>query len=246
MKYNKEYIEQLLLRFIDGETTEQEEQFLAEYFSTNDSIPEEWEAYRELFASFATDSYDFTEEELNHFAKEEAPRARTISLWPWLAAACVAAMLIVFLAPPREDASLNSGDNVIAEVKKDSMNKEQQQPELITTTDKQIAKATENKSYSNQEQSQVSPDSKKKTNAASQETTMQEPAASISTDLAMVEEPKESHTTGTSNVSEDWDEAIEQEFRTNSAPIRMRGQQVIQRVAMMQPAHRNQIKYVEL
>ncbi|MBQ0074922.1 MAG: hypothetical protein KBT34_12100 [Prevotella sp.] len=246
MRYNKEYIEQVLKRFMHGETTEQEEQFLAEYFSTNDSIPEEWEAYREMFASFFTDAYDFTEEELNKFVKEEAPKLRTISLWPWLAAACVAALMVIFLAPPRGDSSLNREDDVIAEAKKDSMNKERHHHEPITTTDKQIAQATKHKGSSVQEQSKVSPIPRKLTTTASLEATRQEPDASVSTDLAMVEEPKESHVTRTSNVSEDWDEAIEQEFRASSAPIRMRGQQVIQRVAMMQAAHRNQPQYVEM
>lgn len=281
MKYNKEYIEQLLQRFMDGETTEQEEQFLAEYFSTSDSIPEEWEAYREMFASFSTDAYDFSEEELigaerptptsmvftpppsPPFSGEGnpvregdliPPKHRIIKILPWLAAACIAALMVVVLAPPREDASLNSGGNVIAEVKTDSMNKEQQRPEPITTTDKQIAQATEHKTLSVQEQSQVSSVSKKKATATSQETTRQEPTAPVSTDLAL----SDIHYTTSSNENSNslpigegrgeaaWDEAIEQEFRTTSAPIRMRGQQVIQRVAMMQSAHRNQPQYVEL
>lgn len=264
MKYNKEYIEQLLRRFIDGETTEQEEQFLAEYFSTSDSIPEEWETYREMFASFSTDAYDFTEEELIG-AKRPTPtlpvregdlipqKHRIIKMWPWLAAACVAALMVVVLAPPQSSSvgrelatnvSEQTASTTSISVTDKSTDEVKSEP--ITTTDKQIAQATEHKASSAQEQSQVSSVPKKKAATALQKTTRQEPAASVSTDLAMAEEPKESHATGTSNVSEDWDEAIEQDFRINTAPIRMRGQQVMQRVAMMQAAHRNQIQYVEL
>ena len=39
MKYSREYIERLLGKFVDGLTTELEEQQLAEYFDTADDIP---------------------------------------------------------------------------------------------------------------------------------------------------------------------------------------------------------------
>lgn len=105
MIYNKEYIEQLLTRFMDGETSEQEEQILTDFFSANDSIPEEWEPYREMFASFDTDVYDFKEEELESFVKEEKPKTRTIRIWPWLAAACVVGLIIMISFWPNNDAS---------------------------------------------------------------------------------------------------------------------------------------------
>ena len=127
MTYNKEYIERLLGQFMDGETTEQEEQFLTEYFSTSNSIPEEWEAYREMFASFATDAYDFSEKELSTFVKEEAPKPRNVKMWLWLAAACVAALLVVFHAPPREEAKqvAKVEDSIPVKVKKlDTMKSE--------------------------------------------------------------------------------------------------------------------------
>ena len=44
---------------------------------------------------------DDAEEELSAFVKEETPKPRNIKMWPWLAAACVAALLVIFLAPPR-------------------------------------------------------------------------------------------------------------------------------------------------
>lgn len=115
MIYNKEYLEQLLQRFMDGGTNEQEELLLTEYFSMSDNIPKEWEAYRELFATFSTDAYNFTVEELNEFTKENASKPRTIRLWPWLAVACVTTLLVVLLDPPKgEDKQVtNAEDSVV-------------------------------------------------------------------------------------------------------------------------------------
>lgn len=101
MKYKMEHIEQLLQRFMDGETSEQEEKILEEYFSHDDDIPEEWAAYREMFASFSTDAYDFSEEEKQSFLKEPK-KVRARMTWLWLIAACIAALIIVLLPPPRE------------------------------------------------------------------------------------------------------------------------------------------------
>ncbi len=101
MKYNKEHIAQLLRRFMDGETSEEEEKILEEYFSHDDGIPEEWAAYCEMFASFSTDAYDFSEEEKQSFIKEPK-KLRARMSWLWLVAACIAALIIVLLPPPRE------------------------------------------------------------------------------------------------------------------------------------------------
>lgn len=50
--YTKEQIEQLLHKFMDGETELHEELELEEYFRTQKDIPEEWKAYKEMFAYF--------------------------------------------------------------------------------------------------------------------------------------------------------------------------------------------------
>ena len=65
MKYSREYIERLLGRFVEGLTTETEELTLAEYFEIAEDIPAEWMDYKEMFSSFKTDDYDFSEEELD-------------------------------------------------------------------------------------------------------------------------------------------------------------------------------------
>ena len=61
----KEYIASLLEKFLEGQSTEAEEQTLSEYFDSADDVPAEWVAYQELFRSFTTDAYDFGNEEID-------------------------------------------------------------------------------------------------------------------------------------------------------------------------------------
>ena len=51
MNYDKQYIEQLLNRFLEGESTIAEEEILARYFATH-KVDSEWEPYKKLFAYF--------------------------------------------------------------------------------------------------------------------------------------------------------------------------------------------------
>lgn len=51
MNYDKQYIEQLLNRFLEGESTLAEEEILARYFATR-KVDIEWEPYKQMFAYF--------------------------------------------------------------------------------------------------------------------------------------------------------------------------------------------------
>ena len=99
LKYNEDNIKELLLRFTEGQTTEAEEEVLKDYFTHSEHIPEEWEAYKDLFSSFDTDAYDFTQEEVDAMFVDEPAKKRAI--WPWIAAACAIGALIMFVTPPK-------------------------------------------------------------------------------------------------------------------------------------------------
>lgn len=71
MELNKEYIDTLLQKFMDAQTSEEEEQLLADYFATAEDIPAEWEAYKEIFHSFDTDAYDMDEKYLDEMFEED-------------------------------------------------------------------------------------------------------------------------------------------------------------------------------
>ena len=107
MKYSREYIERLLGKFVDGLTTELEEQRLAEYFDTADDIPAEWQVYKEMFRSFKTDEYNFSNAELDVMLTSDVavePSAAHIlpkhksHVWRWVAVAVCAAVVVAFVA----------------------------------------------------------------------------------------------------------------------------------------------------
>lgn len=95
-------VAELLDRFLQGQTSEAEEQQLIDYFCHADHIPEEWSPYKELFQSFRTEAYDFSSEEMEALLTDSvgAQRIRPISnRHPWrivvrvATAACLLAVI---------------------------------------------------------------------------------------------------------------------------------------------------------
>lgn len=101
MNQTKEYIDALLARFVEGQTTEDEERTLKEFFSHAEEIPAEWEPYKVLFDSFDTDAYDVTDEELDTLLTPTlTAKGPKTPVKRWVPAACVAAvMALAFLLP---------------------------------------------------------------------------------------------------------------------------------------------------
>ena len=94
---NHREISQLIERFLNAQTTEAEEQALAAYFQSAESVPEEWQPVKELFRSFQTDAYDLTDTELAALTAEPtAPKRKPVVMyWLYAAAACAAILFIV-------------------------------------------------------------------------------------------------------------------------------------------------------
>lgn len=117
MIQTKENIGKLLERFVQGLTTESEEQLLSDYFSTAEAIPEEWMVYKELFDSFSTDVYDFSEDEKDAMlARVPRKKGKSVTLWIWAVAACVVAVMVIAIPMMR-----NSGEMAqkpVAEVRR--------------------------------------------------------------------------------------------------------------------------------
>lgn len=113
----KENIGRLLERFVQGLTTESEEQLLSDYFCTAEAIPEEWMVYKELFDSFSTDVYNFSEDEKDAMlARVPRKKAKSVTLWIWAVAACVVAFMVIAIPMMR-----NSGEMAqkpVAEVRR--------------------------------------------------------------------------------------------------------------------------------
>ena len=97
MTYND--TEQLIQKYLNGETTAEEERLLALEVSREDA-PVDWKIIAGMLGEMTVDEALFDKEMASRRQKP-----RIMRLWPWVAAACVAALLIVFLAPPRDDVS---------------------------------------------------------------------------------------------------------------------------------------------
>lgn len=96
------YIEQLMDRYFEAETTLKEEQILKAFFEqSEEELPKSLRPYRELFASFEQNEElgdDFDERMLQMIEEKPEVKARTISLTerfrPLMRAAAVVAILI--------------------------------------------------------------------------------------------------------------------------------------------------------
>ena len=86
MKNHETHIETLLELFMQGETSLEQEQELSEFFANSTSIPEEWEAFREMFAYFDAGMPIKAEKQKRNIARP---------VWALLAAAAVAAIAIM-------------------------------------------------------------------------------------------------------------------------------------------------------
>lgn len=95
MTYNETEI--LIQKYLNGETTAEEERLLALEVSRKDA-PDDWKVIAEMLGELTVDEALF-----DQIMAERKQKPRFIRLWPWVAAACVAALLIVFLGPPREE-----------------------------------------------------------------------------------------------------------------------------------------------
>ena len=95
MTYNETEI--LIKKYLNGETTAEEEKLLAREVARED-VPDDWKVIAGMLGELTVDEALF-----DQMMAERKTKPRIVRLWPWVAAACVAALLIVFLGPPREE-----------------------------------------------------------------------------------------------------------------------------------------------
>jgi len=101
IKYTKDYIAKLLDKYMDGTSTLEEEDILANYFHSG-NVPEEWEDYRQLFSEIE--------------AMKPKRQKRRWAFWG-VAAATVAGLL--YMAVPSEQVDLQP-DNAALTAKTDT------------------------------------------------------------------------------------------------------------------------------
>ena len=94
-RYTKEYIEKLLDKFMDGTSTLEEEDILAQYFR-HQEVPREWEEYRLLFQEI--DAMRPVQAEI----VEINPENRRKRWMGWGVAAAVVAGILYFAVPSKQ------------------------------------------------------------------------------------------------------------------------------------------------
>ena len=115
----REEIAILVEKFLDGKTTNQEEQMLYDWFSAND-VSKEWQPLKEMFAWYA----DGMPEEQIELSEELQPQKRGVSLHRprrvirWISvgvgiAAMVAVVLIATLRPRQSEFNIYEGSYIV-------------------------------------------------------------------------------------------------------------------------------------
>ena len=134
IQYTKEYIARLLDRYMDGTSTLQEEDILAQYFK-GDNIPEEWACYQEMFQEIEAMKPE-TEAEQPVATEEPTHRRRRWMIWGVAAAAAVAGM--IYLAAPGNKADFQPAAPLTAQADTTAVQQTaepviQTQPETVGT-----------------------------------------------------------------------------------------------------------------
>ena len=134
IQYTKEYIARLLDRYMDGTSTLQEEDILAQYFK-GDNIPEEWACYQEMFQEIEAMKPE-TEAEQPVAAEEPTHRRRRWMIWSVAAAAAVVG--VIYLAAPGNKADFQPAAPLTAQADTTAVQQTaepviQTQPETVGT-----------------------------------------------------------------------------------------------------------------
>lgn len=123
-RYSQHQIEALLDKFMDGQTTVEEEALLADYFRTHD-VPAEWEDYRDMFGYFDRGM----EGELVPEQEPQPSLAKQMGRrwWGIAAAACITAAVVGTVALQHRPSSQTAPE--ITEVLTQDTEEQSQSPE---------------------------------------------------------------------------------------------------------------------
>ena len=104
---DKEYISTLIEKYLDGRTSETEEQVLADYFNkAGADIPDEWKTYRALFTYINAEKDTLREETKGQQTTSSTPRLHVskrrnlLRHTIWIAAAACALLILTLRLQP--------------------------------------------------------------------------------------------------------------------------------------------------
>ena len=100
----KTNIRELLHHYMEGESTQAEMKQLKEYFDGEQDLPTDLIPYAQMFAIIEEETPTPSTEALDKFSEEQVLKTqRCLPLWPFIAAACIAAFAVILLAPPQQE-----------------------------------------------------------------------------------------------------------------------------------------------
>ena len=133
MTYNETEI--LIKKYLNGETTAEEERTLACEVARED-VPDDWKVIAGMLGELIIDEALF-----DQMMAERKSKPRIVRLWPWVAAACVAALLIVFIGPPREE-TINEPEIAKVTPKTKTVEVKETGPKAIEPKEQNISQVT--------------------------------------------------------------------------------------------------------
>ena len=208
----------LIQKYLNGETTAEEEKLLALEVSRKDA-PDDWKVIAEMLGELTVDEALF-----DQIMAERKQKPRFIRLWPWVAAACVVALLVVFLGPPKEETP-NQPQIAKVEPKNTEPEVKAVEPTPVTTEKEIVA---ESKSTKHIVAKAVA---KHKEESVMPERQVQEPQTRTEEICEPIAEP----TDGINDIAQIEEAGMlyeTQDFNEFTRGIRERGEQVTHRVAM--------------
>ena len=100
----KTNIHELLHHYMEGESTQAEMKQLKEYFDGEQDLPVDLIPYAQMFTIIEEETPTPNTEALDRFSEEQVLKTqRRLPLWPFIAAACIAAFAVILLAPPQQE-----------------------------------------------------------------------------------------------------------------------------------------------
>ncbi len=208
----------LIQKYLNGETTAEEERLLALEVSRKDA-PDDWKVIAEMLGELTVDEALF-----DQIMAERKQKPHFIRLWPWVAAACVVALLVVLLGPPREE-TVSKPQIAKVEPKKTEPEVKAVEPTPVTDEKEIVAepKPTKHivaKAVAKHHDKDVMPEQQ-----------VQEPQKHLEETVEPIAEP-----TGSTNDIAQVEEPVMQDamkdFKELTRSIRERGERVTHRVAM--------------
>ena len=106
-KVTSENVQEYLARYMEGESNQEEQRLLKEYFGNTKDLHAGLRPYAQMFVVLEEKAETPSVEALDRFSEGQIPAVRrSVKLWPLVAAACVAAFAVIFLTPPKHDENM--------------------------------------------------------------------------------------------------------------------------------------------